>query len=215
MNDAILHDHTSHPLDHLLLRRATRRYATLLHLYPRPFRQACGPDMLKTFRDFAADALHQSGSPGLRDVWRRVLLELPPTVLREHWDHCRDRSDAPRILLAAATLLIPYLLLARHASNGQQLAFLTIWLTGTAAGLTRTAGRGHQTHAATALGSACAVAAALTLAALTDHPVSWPQTLWAITLLSGTAAVAGLLCSAIIRAIVEGISFTRRRAVPT
>src|SRR3954468_24441597 len=118
--------------DDALLDRAARRYARLLRLYPPAFRRACADDMLDTFESLAADALRDAGPAGLRDVWRRVLAELFPTLLREHWDRIATTpARTLRLLIALATPILPYAFLLTFARQWPEVLLVTVWFLGT------------------------------------------------------------------------------------
>ena len=101
-------------MQHHSLRRircSARSYAVFLYLYPPSFRRAFGAAMGEIFEQSMKDEVVAYGARGILSIWRIVLAELLPSLLREHADAlnslvrgCAIRQRLVRVLIA---LLVP------------------------------------------------------------------------------------------------------------
>ncbi len=93
------------------IRRAARRYAALLRLYPKRYRQAFGAQMLQTFKDYYRDASEREGGVGLT-FWLAVVGDELQGIAREQTMTLRARRIL-LILIALGVIEFPIIALFR------------------------------------------------------------------------------------------------------
>jgi len=72
--------------------RAVRIYRLLLWVYPRSHRLEYGEWMCQLFRDQCRDALREMGGGATWTIWRRTLVDLVSTAVREHVSEIKRRD---------------------------------------------------------------------------------------------------------------------------
>lgn len=65
---------------------STRLYAALVGLYPRPFREAYGPELKLAFRDCVRDGYGRAGVWGVLVVWLGVVPDLLTSAADQHFE---------------------------------------------------------------------------------------------------------------------------------
>ena len=86
-----------------------RLYRLLLGLYPKPYREQYGEQMVQTLDDWLHDS--ESGASKLT-IWLRVIGDLPVSVIQEHIVTMEGKTmkettkNSKTIILVAATLLV-------------------------------------------------------------------------------------------------------------
>ena len=73
---------------------ATKRYRGLLAVFPRPFRERYGTQLVRTFRDAASDAMDRKGRHAMLMVCIRMVAELILSAPKEHLVERRQRRRA-------------------------------------------------------------------------------------------------------------------------
>ncbi len=79
-----------------------RLYRALLHLYPRTFRDECGPEALEMFEDLYRAIYSRSGRWGIVRLWLRTLPNLVRNGPVERWVE-RSKRGGPQPMQATAT----------------------------------------------------------------------------------------------------------------
>jgi hypothetical protein len=74
------------PRLHTLTQRSERWYAFILSLYPKAYQAAYSQPMLQLFHDLNRDAVLHSGKPGLKEVWKRTVLDALLSLPVEYLD---------------------------------------------------------------------------------------------------------------------------------
>jgi hypothetical protein len=69
--------------------RSVRMYRMLLKAYPAAFQRKYEDEMVRVFRELAADAQRQHGASGLVTMWFRVLGDVAWTALKEHFSESK------------------------------------------------------------------------------------------------------------------------------
>jgi hypothetical protein len=67
----------------VLIPISVRLYAALLVLYPKPYRECYGSEMIHLFRDATRDSYRQQGNIGLLSWWLSTVLDLIVTVIEQ------------------------------------------------------------------------------------------------------------------------------------
>ncbi len=96
---------------------AERCYRLLLLLYPHAFRQAYGPEMIQTFRDWRRDARRHGGLPATIKLWGQLLADLVRTAPIEH-----VRAVAQHLTLKEEPAMLntyPHLRVASRTDTGR------------------------------------------------------------------------------------------------
>jgi hypothetical protein len=87
-------------------RMSERLYGVLLHLYPKEFRAAYGPQMRLTFRDACRVAYRRNGAVGLLMLWLPTLLDLLKSALEERARQGEIMMSKERLIALAGPLTI-------------------------------------------------------------------------------------------------------------
>jgi hypothetical protein len=194
--------------DHLI-RRSVRLYSLVLRLYPRAFRNAFGNSMTDMFERLLSDQIKCNGSSGAFDVWRTVLAELLPTIIRAHVDEAFRAPFPPpvRIAFAAALPIVAYGAAIRFSTTTDQYVVLTLWLILLTAAVLLARGRGWRCT----LNAAVASAVGILLPALNDvfNGRMPAESFRVVPLLVAAAATIGLIFSVYVRLFIEGVDLGR------
>ena len=192
-----------------LIRRSVWLYSLIIRLYPRHFRDAFSSSMSDTFEHLLIDRIKCNGSSGALDVWRTVLAELVPTILRAHADEA-FKSPFPlpvRIAVAAALPILAYGAAIRFSTTTDQYVVLTLWLILLATAVLLARGRGWRCT----VNAAVASAVGILLPALNDvfNGRMPTESFRVVPLLVAAAATIGLIFSVYVRLFIEGIDLRR------
>ena len=194
-------------------RRSVRAYAMLLSLYPGTFRRRFGPEILEAFERLVVDA-------GPLGAWKAVLGELVPTLAREHAAAASGGARSLpravgcllhplRFVLAIAVPALACGWLLRHATRPEDVAAVTLWFAGVAAGIAGTRGRGWASAGAAVAGGVLAASALIAYDAMSGSA----DILRVAPLLLLLSATAAFTLAGYVRLMVEGLEL-RPRAAP-
>jgi hypothetical protein len=194
--------------------RSIRVYRALVRLYPARFRDEFGPEMEAAFERLLEErsASEQSRAPAR--AWRIVLVELGPTLLREHAAAAGEAVDAgwhsPRLRtilrfgLAALLPVASYLILLGWVMSLREGLTVTMFFAMICGGMLITRGRGTACLLGAVLGAMCAVELFAVVAGLTQ--VTHPNIILISPLLAATAGTVALILATYVRLVIEGIS---------
>lgn len=93
--------------------RSIRAYRALLHVYPQPFRQTYGDEMVRLFGDQTRDARHR-GRAAVARYWAAAVVDVAKTAPSEHWDEggLMRVPTSRSIYVAAAAIGYPMFILS-------------------------------------------------------------------------------------------------------
>jgi len=198
------------------VRRSETLYGWLLHLYPRGFREAYGGAMRDCFARWIGDEVAVTGGSGIWRVWRTTIVELLPTVLREHgraWAEVVSPAMLPRLLVAGLLPVLACAVAVRWLGVGGGDAVLVAgWFALIAAAMARVGGRGWACSRDATVVAAASIGVPLLYAALTT--VATPSLFVVGPLIVAAAAGVGLILSTGVRLVIEGVTFATPSAMP-
>ena len=201
-----------------LFRQSIRLYSAILLLYPRRFRLEFGDAMIVAFERLLVNESASGRGLNIVRPWRRIVIELAPTLLREHVEATAEslqivlRSarlrSALRVALAALLPLGSYVVLLGWTTSHQDVFALTTCFLLMSAGMARARGRGWACSFGAMIGAVAAVGLIVTATGLTE--VTNPNIILVAPLLAAAAATIALILATYVRLMIEGVSFSRR-----
>jgi hypothetical protein len=195
--------------------RSIRVYRALVRLYPAKFREEFGEEMEAAF----ARLLEEQPDRGrgffvLTRPWRIVLIELVPTLLREHVSAASEAGEtglrSPRlrkVVRFALASLLPaagYVTLLGWTLRGREVFLLTMFFLLTGSGMMLARGRGWACSVGAVIGAMLAVALFVVVTGLTE--VTNPNIILLTPLLAATAGTLALILATYVRLVMEGVS---------
>jgi hypothetical protein len=194
------------------VRRSLWLYSAILLLYPRRFRRQFGQQMIVVF-----ERLLENEPFG---PWRCVLIELVPTLVREHVDAALEslrrgfRSSrlrvALRVTMAALLPVGSYVVLLGWTVSRADVIALTTCFALMVAGIVWARGRGWACSGGAMIGAIAAVGLIVAVTGFTEN--TNPNIILVAPLLAAAAATVALILATYVRLMIEGVSWSRHAA---
>ena len=198
-----------------------RLYGALVRLYPRAFGRRFGEEMKAAFARLLEDQSGRGRWSGRVRAWRIVLVELVPTLLREHaaaageavragW-RSRRLWNVVRFCLAALLPIASYVTLLGWTMGRRDVLILTLFFLPTCAAMVLARGRGWACSFGAVIGAILSVGLLVAITGLTE--VTSPNIILLAPLLAASAATLALILATYVRLVIEGISLRASQGV--